>query len=235
MNKCVTTESVAYPPLLREIGSIPSPLYYKGEWRAELFERCLAVVGSRKMTSYGRAVTERIVYDVAAAGVTIVSGFMYGVDATAHKAALDAGGKTIAVMAGGVGFITPADQVALYARILAGGGLVISEYDGKMPPQPWGFPRRNRIVAGLAHAVLVVEAAADSGSLITADYALRFGRALLAVPGNVTSLSSKGTLGLLQSGARLVVDSADILSVFGLKPADAIRENKILAILDNAG
>ena len=100
MSKCVTTESVAYPPLLREIGSIPSPLYYKGEWRAELFERCLAVVGSRKMTSYGRAVTERIVYDVAAAGVTIVSGFMYGVDATAHKAALDAGGKTIAVMAG---------------------------------------------------------------------------------------------------------------------------------------
>src|SRR3989338_2878201 len=212
--RVIHKEDASYPALLREIPDAPARLYYKGTWTEELFTDCLAVVGSRHMTSYGRRATEQIVGEVASAGVTIVSGFMYGVDATAHKAAVDAGGKTIAVMPCGIERIHPEYQKDLYEKIIETGGIILSEWDGDSMPQLWTYPKRNRIVAGLAKATLVVEAGLESGSLITADLAKKFGRKLFAVPGPITSEVSKGTGKLMQEGASLVQSANDILEFY---------------------
>ena len=211
-------EDVKYPELLRQILDPPAHLYYKGEWDENLFRNCLAVVGSRHMTSYGRRATEQIVAEVAGTGVTIVSGFMYGIDATAHKAALSANGKTIAVMPCGIERIHPEYQKDLYEEIVTSGGLVVSEWDGDAMPLLWTYPKRNRIVAGLAKATLVVEAGLESGSLITAEFAKKFGRKVFAVPGPITSEVSKGTAKLLQEGASLVQSASDILAFYEMKP-----------------
>jgi DNA processing protein len=210
-------ENSAYPELLSQIPDAPAQLYYKGNWSENLFENCLAVVGSRRMTQYGKRVTEQIVSEVAAAGVTIVSGFMYGVDAAAHKAAVDAKGKTIAVMPCGIERIHPEHQKDLYEKIQETGGLIVSEWEGDSMPQLWTYPKRNRIVAGLSKATLVVEAGLESGSLITANLAKKFGRTLFAVPGPITSAVSKGTAKLLQEGAILVSSAADVLEYFDKK------------------
>ena len=207
-------EDQRYPGLLRQISDPPKQLYYKGEWNSEIFENCLTVVGSRHMTSYGKRATEQIVGEVARAGVTIVSGFMYGVDATAHKAALSAGGHTIAVMPCGIERIHPEYQKDLYAKIIDTGGVVVSEWDGDSMPQLWTYPKRNRIVAGLSKATLVVEAGLESGSLITAEFAKKFARKVFAVPGPITSEVSKGTAKLMQEGAALVQSAQDILEFY---------------------
>lgn len=218
----VTLQDEEYPKLLRKIGKdAPQQLYYKGEWNDGIFENCLAVVGSRRLTTYGRQVAERLVTEAAAAGITIVSGFMYGGDATAHKAAVRAGGRTIAVMPCGIERIHPEDQEDLYFDILNNKGLVISEYEGDMLPSNWTYPRRNRIVAGLSKAVLVVEAGIKSGSLITANFAKKFKRKVFSVPGPITSEVSKGTLQLIKEGAEMVTSTTDILEYYGarsLKP-----------------
>ncbi len=237
----VSLSDDAYPRALLEIQDPPKQLYYKGTWDEELFENCLAVVGSRHMTSYGRRATEQIVGDVARAGVTIVSGFMYGIDATAHKAAVEAGGRTIAVMPCGIERIHPEYQKELYEKILETGGLILSEWDGDMLPLLWTYPKRNRIVAGLAKATLVVEASLESGSLITADFAKKFGRKLFAVPGPITSEVSKGTAKLMQEGAMVTQSADDILEYYDKKGLFAKRtsqasgsnllEQKILEIL----
>lgn len=219
----VSIEDSKYPKLLKEIGKdTPKQLYYKGNWpfdtaqgKNNIFENCLAVVGSRQMTSYGKRVAEQIVTEVAAAGITIVSGFMYGVDATAHKAALKAGGKTIAVMPCGIDLVHPEYQQDLYVEILNNNGLIISEYEGGMQPSNWTYPRRNRIVAGLSKAALIIEAGEKSGSLITANFAKKFGRKIFAVPGPITSPTSKGTLKLIQEGAEMATGAKDILKIFG--------------------
>jgi DNA processing protein len=205
-----------YPKLLKKIPDAPQEFYYRGEWDAKLFDKCLAVVGSRRITSYGRQAVRLLVEDCARAGVTIVSGFMYGVDAAAHRAALDAGGKTIAVMPCGIEAICPEYQADLHKEIIDTGGLVISEYSGDAFPFLTNFPARNRIVAGLSKATLVIEAAPKSGSLITARLAKKYKRHLLAVPGPITSTVSQGTLGLISGGAIMVVSSADILPLYGL-------------------
>ena len=166
------------------------------------------------MTAYGAQVTKRFSGELAARGITIVSGFMYGVDAMAHRAAIDAGGRTIAVMPCGIDHIHPAYQKKLYEDIIASGGLIVSEYEGDILPQHWTYPARNRIVAGLSQAVLVVEAALKSGSLITAQIAQRLGRGLFAVPGPVTSKTSRGTLELIRNGALMALDPEDILAYF---------------------
>ena len=168
------------------------------------------------MTSYGERCVRSLVYDVAAAGVTIVSGFMYGIDAAAHRAALDSGGKTIAVMPCGIDLITPEYQTKLYEEILSAGGLVLSEFEKDFPPSPWTFPKRNRIVAGLCSAVLVVEAGLGSGSLITAEYAKKFGREVFAIPGNIDSKLSAGTLLLIEGGVRMVTSPRKILEFYGV-------------------
>ncbi|MFH1423484.1 MAG: DNA-processing protein DprA [Candidatus Nealsonbacteria bacterium] len=222
-----TIQENEYPKLLKDIGKdAPKQLYYKGKWE-DIFsaqggpasgrENCLAVVGSRMMTTYGKQVVERIVGEVAAAGVTIVSGFMYGVDAEAHKTALRVGGRTIAVMPCGIDLIHPEYQQDLYVEILNNNGLVVSEYEGAMQPVTWTYPRRNRIVAGLSRATLVVEAGEKSGSLITAGLAKKYKRKVFVVPGPITSENSKGIMQLIKEGAEVVSSAEDILKYYGLR------------------
>jgi DNA processing protein len=203
-----------YPGFLKEIKGAPKKFYYKGNYDEIIFKNCLAVVGSRRLTSYGKRAAEQIVGEIAAVGITIVSGFMYGGDATAHKAALDVGGRTIAVMPCGIDRIHPAYQEDLYNDILNNNGLVISEYEGDMMPQLWTYPQRNRIVAGLSQAVLVLEASLESGTLITADLAKKFGRKIFAIPGPITSEVSKGSLKLIKEGAEVVTCAKDVLDFY---------------------
>ncbi len=220
MGPVITIKDNGYPKLLREIGKeAPEKLYYKGDWSEDIFENCLAVVGSRHLTSYGRKMTEQLVTEIAAANVTIVSGFMYGGDEAAHKAAVEAGGRTIAVMPCGIDIIHPEYQEELYNKILENKGLIISEFEGKFPPANWTYPRRNRIVAGLSKAVLIIEAGLNSGSLITADYAKKFGRKIFAVPGPVTSEVSKGTIKLIKEGAGVATEAGDILKHYNISLA----------------
>jgi DNA processing protein len=218
-----------YPKLLKEaLGSLsknlgPKKLYYKGNWD-EFFppeagqpgagENCLAVIGSRHLTSYGRRITEQLVTQIAYSGITIVSGFMYGGDEAAHKATVRAGQRTIAVMPCGIDRIHPEYQADLYNDILKNNGLIVSEYEGDFQPQTWTYVQRNRIVAGLSKAILVVEAGLNSGSLITAGYSKDFGRKVFALPGQITSEVSKGTNKLIKEGAELVTCAEDILNFF---------------------
>lgn len=223
-NNIIRKGQKEYPALLRELGDAPKQLYYKGNWDTKLFEKCLAVVGTRRMTSYGRRVTEELVGEIASQGITIVSGFMYGIDATAHKAALRVGGKTIAVMPCGIDMIHPADQADLYKEVIDSGGLVISEYEGNFKPLLWTYPKRNRIVAGLSQATLVVEAGEKSGSLITANFAKKYKRKLFAVPGPLTSSVSVGIMQLIREGASVATSARDILGFYDIK--SEIRNSK---------
>jgi len=216
MYKVIEIDNFKYPLALKQISSAPKKIYYKGNWDESIFENCLAVVGTRRITSYGKQITSKLVSELAGAGLTIVSGFMYGVDAAAHKAALDAGGKTIAVMPCGIDMIHPAYQKNLYNEILESKGLIISEFENNFPPALWTYPKRNKIVAGLSKAVMVVEAASKSGSLITANLARAYGRKLFAVPGPLTSSLSEGTLNLIKEGAVMVMSVKDILDYYGL-------------------
>lgn len=228
MSSVISIQDKKYPKLLKKIGKdAPKHLRYKGEWDGEIFKNCLAVVGSRQMTLYGKQIAEKIVGELAAAGLTIVSGFMYGVDATAHKAALNAGGRTVAVMPCGIDLIHPAYQQDLYMKILNNGGLVISEYEGLMQPANWSYPRRNRIVAGLSRAVLVIEAGEKSGSLITANLAKKFQRKLFVVPGPITSENNKGIMQLIKEGATPISSAEDILDFYKIKPLKLGAKSKI--------
>lgn len=217
MEQVIAKEDERYPALLKEISGAPEKIFYKGVIGECLFDRCLAVVGSRRMTRYGRQMTEEIVSQVAAEGITIVSGFMYGIDATAHRSALKGGGRTIAVMPCGIDLVHPSHQEDLYHEIIRRGGLVVSEFAGTFAPTLWTYPKRNRIVAGLCQATLVVEAGVKSGSLITARCAKRFRRTLCAVPGNATSPMSEGTNLLLKEGARQVTEARDVLDIFHVR------------------
>ncbi|MBL7142199.1 MAG: DNA-protecting protein DprA [Candidatus Pacebacteria bacterium] len=220
----INIQDKRYPELLKKIGKeAPEKLYYKGDWpfgtaqgKDDIFDNCLAVVGSRRLTSYGRKITEQLVTEIAAAGVTIVSGFMYGGDEAAHKATVEVGGRTIAVMPCGINMIHPEYQEELYNKILENKGLIISEFEGKFPPANWTYSKRNRIVAGLSKAVLIVEAGLNSGTLITAEFAKKFGRKIFAVPGPITSEVSKGTSQLLKEGAEVATDAGEILKFYGV-------------------
>ncbi len=213
----VNLSSKEYPALLKKIGHPPEKIYYKGEWKPSLFQKCLSVVGSRRMTRYGKQATESLIASIARAGITIVSGFMYGIDATAHRTALDAGGKTIAVMPCGIERIHPEYQEDLYNEILDKKGLIISEFEGLYPPQLWMYPRRNRIMAGLSCATVVIEAAEKSGSLITAELSRKYNRKIFAVPGPINSITSTGTINLIKKGATIVSGVEDILTYYGIE------------------
>jgi DNA processing protein len=219
----VFVEDEKYPKALKEaLAKLPKhlgpkKLYYKGKWSEDIFSNCLAVVGSRHLTSYGRKATEQIVTELALAGITIVSGFMYGGDEAAHKATVRAGGRTIAVMPCGINIVHPTYQTDLYDEILNSNGLVISEYAGDFLPTNFTFVQRDRIVAGLSRAVFVTEAALKSGSLITASYAQKYGIKIFALPGQITSEVSKGTLKLIKEGAEVVTCAGDILNFFKIK------------------
>ena len=205
----VTLEDSSYPPLLKHVADAPPLLYVRGVLRPD-DELAIAVVGTRRATVYGKQVCERLVQEVAGRGVTVVSGLARGIDAVAHRTALAAGGRTIAVVACGVDIVYPPDHRAL-AREIAGSGAIVSEYPMGTPPEAGNFPARNRIISGMTRATLVVEAGETSGAMITANFAVEQGRDVLAVPGSILAASCAGTNRLIQEGAKLVQDAQDIL------------------------
>lgn len=207
----------------KELSHIPSPpreLYTLGPIEELLESPMLAIVGSRKVTPYGKAVTERLAQELAEQGMVIVSGLALGVDSIAHQAAIDAGGKTIAVLPAGLDQIYPRSHFQLANQILETGGALISEYPAGMPPLKENFVARNRLVSGLSQGVLITEAAAKSGTLHTANFALDQGKTVFAIPGNITSDLSAGTNNLIKIGAIPVTDVNDILSALNLVPSD---------------
>ena len=201
--------STDYPARLIEIHDPPPVLFVRGKLEPG-DERSVAVVGTRNCTAYGREMATRLAGDLAANGVTVISGLAAGIDAAAHRAALDAGGRTIAVVASGLDQIYPAEHADL-ARKAAETGAVVSEYPTGVRPLARNFPRRNRILSGLSLGTLVVEAGFRSGALLTVTHALEQNREVFAVPGSVLSDRSAGTNWLIQQGAKLVIDVQDIL------------------------
>lgn len=209
-------DDAQYPALLGEIVDAPPMFYIKGEIFPE-DERALAIVGTRRATSYGRTVTQDLATVLAQSAVTIVSGLATGIDAVAHQAAIDAGGRTIAVLGNGIDTIYPHQNEALAEAIITQGqGAIITEYPPRTPPDKKHFPARNRIISGLSLGVLIVEAPADSGALLTAEQAAEQGREIFAVPGNITAVNSQGTNRLIQDGAKLVTRAEDILEELNL-------------------
>jgi DNA processing protein len=208
----------AFPRLLAAVHDPPPGLFVRGEAELDLLRGpAIAVVGARGCSSYGRGVARSLGRELAAAGLVVVSGLARGVDGEAHRGALDAGGPTVAVLGCGVDRDYPATHAEL-ARRVAKAGLVVSEYAPGVEPAPWRFPARNRIIAGLCAATVVVEAQERSGALITADLALEEGREVFAVPGEITSSLSDGTNALLRLGATPLLSAADVLTTFGLVP-----------------
>lgn len=203
----------AYPDLLQQIHDPPRRLWVQGD-RGFLKGPLVAVVGARECTPYGEKVAYEISKDLAQAGVTIVSGLAFGIDAAAHRGALDGKGRTVAVLGCGIDLMSPSQNTALKERI-ARDGAVVSEFPPGTQAAPWTFPKRNRIISGLSRGVVVVEAGLKSGSLITADFALEHGRDVFAVPGPVTSLQSAGTNRLIQNGAKLILSARDVLEELG--------------------
>jgi DNA processing protein len=204
------------PPLLRAIHDPPPGLFVRGDADLGLLEQsAVAVVGARACSGYGATVARSLARDLAAAGLLIVSGLARGVDAEAHRGALQAAGRTVAVLGCGIDRDYPAAHAQL-AREIAATGLLVSEYAPGVDPAPWRFPARNRIVAGLCAATIVVEARERSGALITADLALEEGREVFAVPGEITSSLSAGTNALLRLGAAPLTEVRDVLAGYGL-------------------
>lgn len=230
----------SYPARLREIDQPPPVLYVRGEYLPDdLF--AVAIVGTRKVTPYGRQVTEEVASFLAANGITVVSGLARGVDAIAHQTALKAGGRTIAILGSGVDKIYPPDHRGLAEQMMQRGA-VISDYAVGTPPDASNFPPRNRIISGLSLAVVVIEAAETSGALITAEFAAEQGREVFAVPGSILAPQSKGTNRLIQNGALPLLTPADLMQALDLKrigeqktarkilPSDE-TEAKVLTIL----
>ncbi|MFH1769802.1 MAG: DNA-processing protein DprA [Parcubacteria group bacterium] len=229
-----------YPTSLRSIHNPPFLLYVRGSRKA-LQSESFAVVGTRLVSDYGKQATEHIVGPVSRAGLTIVSGLAYGIDAIAHKTALDEGGLTVAVLATYIAdrSICPRVNFALAQRIIKQGGALISEFPRGYQTQRFSFPQRNRIVSGLSRGVLVVEGSFKSGTMLTAKHAIDQNRDVFAVPGSIFKKNSQGTNWLINRGAKLVTSSEDILEDYGLiqeqkqlevEPEDE-NEKKILAVI----
>jgi DNA processing protein len=227
---------------LHTLGVIPTPpdaIFFNGVLPSERMPT-VAIVGTRKPTAYGREVAHRLAYELAQKGIIIISGLALGIDAVVHRAALEAGGMTLAVLANSVDIIYPRAHAGLAEEIIAGGGAILSEYEPPTSARPYYFLARNRIVSGLADAVIVVEAAARSGTLSTAAHALEQGKDLFVVPGNITSPLSAGCNALLKRGAYPITCTQDILEIIApqLLQKQAVLplgttplESKIIALL----
>ena len=214
----VTADNPAYPESLRNTSDRPPYLYVKGALQSE-DGNAIAIVGTRRPTHYGITVTRRIAAELSTAGFTIVSGMARGIDTQAHRGAIAAQGRTIAVLGCGIDVAYPPENKGLMEEISRSGAVVTENPFGTQPESGY-FPSRNRIISGLSRGTVIIEAAEDSGSLITAKYALEQGRKLYAVPGNIGSLTSKGTNSLIKQGATLVEGVDDILRDLGMqKPA----------------
>jgi DNA processing protein len=212
----LSRSDTAFPALLRAIHDPPPGLFLRGDGDADVLARtAVAIVGARACSAYGATVARSLGRELAAVGLVVVSGLARGIDGEAHRGALEAGGLTVAVLGCGVDRDYPASHREL-ARRIAERGLIVSEYAPGVEPAPWRFPARNRIVAGLAAATVVVEARERSGALITADLALEEGRDVFAVPGEITSALSAGTNALLRLGATPLTSTSDVLEHFGL-------------------
>jgi DNA processing protein len=219
----LSRSTLGFPPLLRAIHDPPAGIFLRGGSEPEVLSRpAVAIVGARASSGYGASVARSLGRELASAGLVVVSGLARGIDAEAHRGALEGAAPTVAVLGCGIDRDYPAAHAEL-ARRVAESGLIVSEYAPGVEPAPWRFPARNRIVAGLCAATVVVEARARSGALITADLALEEGREVFAVPGEITSLLSAGTNALLKLGAVPLTSAADVLGSFGieLEPASA--------------
>ncbi len=212
----LTWEMSAYPNYLREIPNPPPLLYYQGELR-EQDQWAVAVVGTRRLTSYGRQVTQDLVAGLVQNNITVVSGLARGIDAIAHKTAVELGGRTLAVLGSGLDCVYPAENRTLAQEIAQGQGAIISEYGLGVQPEAKNFPPRNRIISGLSLGVIIVEAGERSGALITTNFALEQDREVFAVPGNINSPVSKGPNKLIQEGAKLVMRVEDVLEELNLR------------------
>lgn len=219
----LTLRDAEYPAPLRRIPQPPPVLYIRGRWE-ERDCRAVAIVGSRNATPYGREVADRLAFDLVMRGLTIVSGLARGIDAAAHRGALRAGGRTIAVLGSGADIVYPAEHRKL-AEAIAERGALLSEFPLGTGPLKGNFPRRNRLISGLSIGVVVVEAAVNSGALITANHALEQGREVFAVPGRARGQFSQGCHRLIKAGAKLTEGWEDVLEEFGgrvLVPQEAI-------------
>lgn len=212
--KILTWDDEDYPNRLREIPQSPPVLYVRGDYTME-DEWAVAIVGTRRFTSYGRQVAERVASTLARSGVTIISGLARGVDGIAHRAALEAGGRTIAILGNGVDHIYPPEHRSL-AKDIIKQGAIMSTYPLGTPPDGSNFPPRNRIISGLSKAIIVVEAGKRSGALITANYAVEQGREVFSVPGNIYAPKSIGTNQLIKKGAHPLLDPQDVLELLDM-------------------
>ena len=227
--KKLTLHAKNFPRLLKAIPGAPQELYVLGDSFEDLMTRpCLAVVGSRRASPYGRRVTDSLVSDLSRQGMVIVSGLAYGIDSIAHASTLAAGGKTIAVLPGGLDNIYPVSHQKLAEQILTSGGALVSEYPPGTSAYKHHFIARNRIISGLSSAVLITEAAEKSGSLHTANFALEQGRDVMAVPGSIYNQLSAGTNRLIRTGATPITCAQDVLDVLGLEQI-ALELDDILA------
>lgn len=214
---------------LTDLKDCPKEIFYRGKWNEDLFSKCVAVVGSRRITEYGRRVIEKLVPQLVQDGWTVISGFMYGVDQEAHRVCVECGGKTIAVLGWGISYPLEVTDQRLASGILEGGGLLLSEWEQQQPTL-WTFPLRNRIVAAACQEVIVVEAAAKSGALITAEIAAKLKRKIWAVPGPITSKVSEGTNRLIAAGrAQMWLPQAQLkLSLASQDPIVKLLESESL-------
>lgn len=240
--KVLISQEESYPRYLKEIDQPPPVLYIKGDIILE-DEWSVAIVGTRKVTHYGRQVAQEFSRVLADHKITIVSGLARGIDGIAHKAALDSGGRTIAVLGSGVDRIYPAEHRNL-AEEIANSGAIISDYPPGTAPEATNFPPRNRIISGLSRATIVIEAGQTSGALITAEFAVNQGRTVYAVPGSIYNVQSKGTNKLIQDGAKPLLDIREVLNDFQVEmvqerksirreyPVD-LFEQKILSVLSD--
>lgn len=209
----LTYDDKGYPSRLKALPDWPTVLYYIGELYNIDDELCVGTVGTRKMTKYGHDTTYSLSYDLARSGAVIVSGLAAGIDTVSHRAALDAGGKTIAVIGTRISKVYPAENLDVM-RAIARKGLLLTEYHPFFETHPMNFPKRNRIISGISEATIVFEANKNSGSLITASYAIKQGRIVYALPGNIGEDGSIGTNELIRSGCRMVTRASDIIQDF---------------------
>lgn len=228
--KVVTWLDEAYPARLKNIQQPPPVLYLRGEYTLQ-DHWAVAIVGTRRITSYGRQVTEQIATLLARNGITVVSGLARGVDGVAHQAALAVGGRTLAVLGSGVDQIYPPEHRTLADKIMKAGA-VISDYAPGTPPEAANFPPRNRIISGLSGAVVVIEAGDTSGALITATFAADQGKEVFAVPGGIYSPQSKGTNRLIQQGATPMLDPQDILEALDIHRVEQYHQASLLLPAD---
>jgi DNA processing protein len=229
--RVVLLDDPEYPESLREIADPPLWLFVRGSLKP-LAKRCLTVVGTRTPSGYAQTALKTLLPDTIAGQLTVVSGLAYGIDKLAHQISLESGGKTIAVLAGGLDAIYPIDHHQLAEKIVASGGALVSEYPPLSRPKPYRFPIRNRILAGLSALTVVVEANIRSGSLTTARSALDYNRDIWAVPGDIARAQAAGTNYLIKEGATLLDSSDQIKRYYGLKtkrrPSELVGENQEL-------